>query len=111
MPSSAAITLPCAPLRKSKSSCGRSERKFPPILSASAIVAKRPRFEVRVTGPARQDIATILNWSRKEFGEAAALRYQVLIVQALQDIGDDLERPGSKEGPEIMIKGVPDLSP
>lgn len=69
-------------------------------------MAKRPRFEVRVTGPARRDIATILNWSRKEFGEAAALRYQVLIVQALQDIGDDPERPSSKERPQIMIKGV-----
>jgi toxin ParE1/3/4 len=44
--------------------------------------------------------------SLHEFGEAASLRYEALILQALCDIGTDPERPGSKERPEIMIKGA-----
>jgi toxin ParE1/3/4 len=69
-------------------------------------VAERSRSEVRVTGPARRDLAAILKRSRKEFGEAAALRYEALLAQALRDIRDDPERPGSKERPEIMIEGA-----
>jgi toxin ParE1/3/4 len=69
-------------------------------------VTKRgsPRFEV--TGPARRDIAAILRRSIREFGEAASFRYRALIRQALVDIESDPERPGSKERPEIMIKGA-----
>jgi toxin ParE1/3/4 len=36
----------------------------------------------------------VMKWSLKEFGEAAALRYDALMTQALTDIGDDPERPG-----------------
>jgi toxin ParE1/3/4 len=45
-------------------------------------------------------------WTVQEFGERAALRYDTLIKQALKDIGADPERPGSKERPEIMIRGA-----
>lgn len=34
------------------------------------------------------------------------MRYARLIAQALRDIDDDPERPGSKEWPEVMIKGA-----
>jgi toxin ParE1/3/4 len=64
------------------------------------------RLDVRLTGPAQRDVTAILNWSRKEFGGAAALRYKALIKQALRDIGDNPERPGSTERPEIMIAGA-----
>jgi toxin ParE1/3/4 len=70
------------------------------------MVAKRPRLEVQVTGPARRDSAAILKRSRKEFGTAAALRYEALLVQALVDIGNDPARPGSKARPEMMIEGA-----
>lgn len=62
---------------------------------------KQPGLPVRVAGPARRDIAAALRWSRREFGEAAALRYEALIFQALRDIGEDPQRPGSAERPEI----------
>ncbi len=42
-------------------------------------------------------------WSVTEFGERAALRYDALIKQALKDIGENPDRPGSKARPEIMI--------
>ena len=64
------------------------------------------RLEVRLTRTAQRDVKAILNWSRKEFGEAAAARYKALTKQALRDIGDDPERPGSTERPEIMIEGA-----
>jgi plasmid stabilization system protein ParE len=62
------------------------------------------RFEVRLTRTAQRDIKAILNWSRKEFGEAAAERYQALIKQALNDIGADPERPGSMERRRSLSK-------
>lgn len=69
-------------------------------------MADRQVWEVRVAGPARRDATAILNWSQKEFGEAAARSYAALIVQALRDIGDDPERPGSKERAESMVEGA-----
>ena len=47
-----------------------------------------------------------MEWTVQEFGERAALRYDILIKQALKDIGVDPERPGSKERPEIMVRGA-----
>lgn len=49
---------------------------------------------VRVTGPARRDIAKILRRSGTEFGNQARDRYRRLIDQALQDLGDDAARAG-----------------
>jgi toxin ParE1/3/4 len=56
-----------------------------------------PIVELRIAGPARRDIANILKLSQTEFGEAAARRYATLIVQALEDILADPNRPGSME--------------
>lgn len=52
------------------------------------------------------DIREILRWSEQKFGAAAAARYRSLIKQAVRDVSDDPERPGSKARPEIMRKGV-----
>jgi toxin ParE1/3/4 len=41
----------------------------------------------------------------REFAEDAALRYDALLTEALADIGDDPERPGSQQRPELA-KGV-----
>ena len=43
----------------------------------------------------------VMNWSLKEFGEQAALRYDALMTQALTDIGDDPERPGVQQHSEL----------
>ena len=67
---------------------------------------RRTAYEIRLARTARRDSAAILKWSRNEFGEAAALRYAALMAQSLRDIGEDPERSGSKERPEIMIKGA-----
>jgi toxin ParE1/3/4 len=61
---------------------------------------------LRLSGPAQRDILAILKWSRKEFGQPAALRYKALIKQALRDICADPELPGSMERQEILIEGV-----
>jgi plasmid stabilization system protein ParE len=49
---------------------------------------------VRVTGPARRDIAKILERSGADFGYEARRRYRRLIEQALQDLGTDAARAG-----------------
>jgi toxin ParE1/3/4 len=56
---------------------------------------------VRITGPARRDIAAIMHWSLHEFGEDAALRYETLIFQAFRDIAENPERPGAQQRPEL----------
>jgi len=45
---------------------------------------------------ARADIREALFWSNERFGGRAAIRYRELIRQALHDIADDPERPGSR---------------
>jgi toxin ParE1/3/4 len=84
------------------------EKKLRPNSQPSGNVPERRsrRLEVRLTRTAQRDIKAILNWSRKEFGEAAAARYKALIKQALRDIGADPERPGSTERSEILIEGA-----
>ena len=69
-------------------------------------MAKRRVPRPRLAPAARQDVSDILRWSERKFGEATAARYRALIKQAVRDVGDDPERPGSKERPEIMIKGA-----
>src|SRR5580700_5155481 len=80
--------------------------KFRSSLGPDAGVPERERFEVRVSGPARRDLISILKLSRKEFGEAATLRYAALMAPALRDIGEDPERHGSKARPDLTIEGV-----
>ena len=69
-------------------------------------MAKQKKHEVRLTGPSQRDLSDVMEWTVKEFGGRAAIRYDALIKQALKDIGAHPERPGSKERPEIMIKGA-----
>lgn len=64
------------------------------------------RFEVRITAAAQRDIKAILSRSRREFGERAAERYRALIKQALLDLANDPQRPGSSARPEILIDGA-----
>lgn len=63
----------------------------------------RPCFALHVTAPARRDIHAIIKHSVKSFGEAASLRYEELIRQALTDIRDDPDRPGSVARPDLMV--------
>lgn len=67
---------------------------------------RRPQVQIDLTGPARRDLTAIVKWSFLEFGEAAALRYEALVHQALRDLQADPGRPGSKGRPDIMTKGV-----
>ena len=64
------------------------------------------KYDVRLTGRAKRDLSRLMKWTFEEFGERAAIRYDTLIKQALKDIGADPERPGSKERPEIMVRGA-----
>ncbi|MBI4903932.1 MAG: type II toxin-antitoxin system RelE/ParE family toxin [Acidobacteria bacterium] len=66
----------------------------------------RGRREVRLTGPARQDISEVMEWTVLKFGAKAALRYDALIKQALKDIGAEPDRVGSKARPDAMIEGA-----
>jgi toxin ParE1/3/4 len=50
---------------------------------------------------ARAEIASTLQWSEEHFGQAAALRYELLIRQGLVDIAHDPHRPGSTLRPEL----------
>ncbi len=65
-----------------------------------------PTREVRLTGAARRDLLAVLTWSMKEFGERAALCYDALIKQALKDIGENPDRPGSRARDDIATNGV-----
>jgi plasmid stabilization system protein ParE len=64
---------------------------------------------VRVTGPARRDIAKILERSGAGFGDQALRRYRRLFEQALQDLGDDAARAGvrSIDDKSNMIRNTP----
>jgi toxin ParE1/3/4 len=55
----------------------------------------------RLSGPALEDIATILAESAARFGDVASERYERLIATALVDLADDPERPGSRAVPEL----------
>ena len=68
-------------------------------------MAKRPKYEVRIGHAARRDMLAVMRWSRREFGENAALRYDAVLAQAFTDIGEDPERPGSQQRPDL-VKGV-----
>lgn len=59
-------------------------------------MAKISRYRLDVTQAAGRDIATIVRWSWSSFGEAAALRYQALAKQALNDIKIDPDRIGAQ---------------
>jgi toxin ParE1/3/4 len=55
----------------------------------------------RLSDAARGDVIDILAWTQQQFGEAARLRYESLIVVALRDVATQPDRPGSIERPEL----------
>jgi toxin ParE1/3/4 len=58
---------------------------------------------VRITGPARRDIANALRRSREDFGGRASERYRRLLDRALQDLATDPRRPG--------VRAIDDIRP
>jgi toxin ParE1/3/4 len=50
---------------------------------------------------ARRDIFEVLTWSREQFGEQAAKRYDRLLKQSIRDIAQDRGRPTSRARPEL----------
>jgi toxin ParE1/3/4 len=60
---------------------------------------------LRLSGPAEQDIASILDWSVEHFGDISRLRYEALIGTALRDIAGDPERIGSRGLPAAFGPG------
>jgi toxin ParE1/3/4 len=64
-------------------------------------------LRIRLTLPARRDIADLLDWSAEHFGPAGRRRYEALLETALRDIAADPARTGSREetqlGPGLRI--------
>ncbi|MBT9595206.1 MAG: type II toxin-antitoxin system RelE/ParE family toxin [Vitreoscilla sp.] len=52
-------------------------------------------FRYRLSDAAQVDVIDILAWTHEQFGEAARLRYENLIVAALRDVATQPDRPGS----------------
>ena len=55
----------------------------------------------RLSDAAQADVIDILAWTQEQFGEAARLRYESLIVAALRDVATQPDRPGSIERQEL----------
>jgi toxin ParE1/3/4 len=58
-------------------------------------------FRFRLSQAAQGDILNVLAWTHEQFGEAARLRYESLIVAALRDVASQPDRPGSLSRPEL----------
>lgn len=58
-------------------------------------------FRYRLSDAAQGDVLEILAWTDEQFGEAARLRYESLIVAALRDVTRQPDRPGSLARPEL----------
>jgi len=58
-------------------------------------------FRFRLSDAAQRDVLDILAWTHEQFGEAARLRYEGLIVAALRDVASQPDRPGSLDRPEL----------
>jgi toxin ParE1/3/4 len=69
-------------------------------------LAKKRISRPSLAPSAGEDLRKVLRWSAQNFGESAAKRYGALIKQAIRDIGESPERPGSKGRPEIMVPGA-----
>lgn len=59
-------------------------------------MASTRRYRLDVTQAARADIAAIVRWSWRSFGEAASLRYEALAKQALDDLKTDPDCIGAQ---------------
>jgi toxin ParE1/3/4 len=55
----------------------------------------------RLSDAAQVDVINILAWTDEQFGEAARLRYESLLVAALRDVAMQPDRPGSIARPEL----------
>lgn len=55
----------------------------------------------RLSDAAQADVIDILAWTQDQFGDAARLRYEGLIVAALRDVATQPDRLGSIERPEL----------
>lgn len=55
----------------------------------------------RLSDSAQADVISILGWTHEQFGGAARLRYERLIVAALRDVAAQPDRPGSAARPEL----------
>jgi toxin ParE1/3/4 len=55
----------------------------------------------RLSDAAQADVVDILSWTHEQFGEAARLRYESLIVAALRDVATQPDRPGSIARPDL----------
>lgn len=55
----------------------------------------------RLADAAQADVIDILAWTQEQFGEAARLRYESLIVAALRDVAAQPDRLGRIERPEL----------
>jgi toxin ParE1/3/4 len=60
---------------------------------------------LRLTGPAKRDIASILDWNAEHFGDAGRRRYEALIETALRDVATEPLRRGSRELPPAFGQG------
>lgn len=60
-------------------------------------------FRYRLSEAARGDVLNILAWTHEQFGEAARLRYESLIVAALRDVASQPNGPGSLARPELGV--------
>ncbi|MBI1832175.1 MAG: type II toxin-antitoxin system RelE/ParE family toxin [Planctomycetes bacterium] len=58
-------------------------------------------MEVIIAPKARSDIASILAWTRENFGPQTLKRYAKLIQTAIEDVAADPELAGSFQRPEI----------
>jgi toxin ParE1/3/4 len=58
-------------------------------------------FRYRLSQAAQGDVLDILTWTHEQFGEAARLRYEGLLVAALRDVASQPDRPGSLARPEL----------
>ena len=57
----------------------------------------------RLSESAQGDLINILAWTHEQFGEAARVRYESLIVAALRDVAAQPDRPGSLARPELGV--------
>jgi len=62
---------------------------------------RRADLRYRLSEAAQGDVINILAWTDEQFGEAARLRYESLIVAALRDVATQPDRPGSLARPEL----------
>lgn len=65
-------------------------------------MTKRQPYEVRIAALAFHDIGDIWIWTVGRFGHTAALRYEMLIDQAIADLADDPARPAAKKRPNLL---------